>query len=94
MAEKDTKNSELLSDTDPLLTPKGAAEDLRKCGCRISASWFEKLSARGEGPPIDGWWGRTPMRKRSTVRAWAERRMQARQPSSKTLARLEAQHAP
>jgi hypothetical protein len=76
MTEKDEK---LLSEDDPLLTPKGVVEDLRSVGLTISPSWFEKLVAAGKGPPIDGYWGRTPMRKRSKARAWAEERMRRAQ---------------
>jgi hypothetical protein len=69
--------SSLLSEEDPLLTPKGVVEHLRSLGLPISASWFEKLCQADKGPPIDAYWGRRPMRKRSRVRAWAEERMRA-----------------
>jgi hypothetical protein len=73
------KNKKLLSENDPLLTPKGVVEDLNNLGLRMSMSWFEKLVAADKGPPIDCYWGRTPMRKRSSARAWAEERMRSAQ---------------
>jgi hypothetical protein len=71
--------STLLSEDDPLLTPKGVVADLRSVGLPISPSWFEKLCQADKGPPIDCYWGRRPMRKRSRVRAWAEERMKVAQ---------------
>ena len=72
-------NSTLLDADDPLLTPKDSVADLNSFGLKISTSWFEKLCAANEGPPIDCYWGRRPMRKRSTLRKWAEERMRAAQ---------------
>jgi hypothetical protein len=69
--------STLLSEDDPLLTSKSAVAYLRSLGLPISPSWFEKLCQADNGPPIECYWGRRPMRKRSRVRAWAEQRMQA-----------------
>jgi hypothetical protein len=75
--EKAAQDEKLLNEDDPLLTPKGVVEDLGSVGLITSPSWFEKLVAAGKGPPIDGYWGRTPMRKRSRVRKWAEERMKS-----------------
>jgi hypothetical protein len=66
----------LIDDKDPLLPPADCVSDLRKVGLRMSPSWFEKLCKAGQGPSIDCYWGRAPMRKRSTLRKWAEERMQ------------------
>ena len=67
----------LLSEDDPLLSPKAMLDDLKCCGLGMSKSWYEKLHADGKGPPVDCYWGRTPMRKRSTGRKWAQERMEA-----------------
>lgn len=66
----------LIDDKDPLLPPADCVSDLKKVGLRMSPSWFEKLCKANLGPPIDCYWGRAPMRKRSTLRQWAEERMQ------------------
>ncbi len=67
----------LLNEDDPLLTPDASIDDLRSVGLPISPSWFEKLCQAGKGPPVDCYWGRRPMRKRSNLRKWAEDRMKA-----------------
>lgn len=68
-------DSRLLDAEDPLLTSRGVIEDLRSVGLPISLSWFEKLCQAGEGPIADCRWGRRPMWKRSSARAWAAKRM-------------------
>jgi hypothetical protein len=72
--------STLVSEDDPLLTSKDVIADLRSVGLPISASWFEKLREADKGPPVECYWGRRPMWKRSRVRAWAEVRMRATMP--------------
>jgi hypothetical protein len=67
--------STLLSEDDPLLTSKDVIADLKSVGLPISPSWFEKLREAGKGPPVQCYWGRRPMWKRSRVRAWAIDRM-------------------
>ena len=71
------KDGQMLSEADPLLTREALAEYLRKLGLPISISWLEKLyGAEGEGgPPIECYWGRRPMTRRSQARAWAQDRL-------------------
>ena len=69
------KDDRLLTLDDPLLTPHGSIQELKSYGLPISASWFEKLCLASKGPPVDCYWGRRPMRKRSTLRNWAAKRM-------------------
>ena len=65
----------LIVEGDPLLTRRGAVEYLRGLGVPISFAWYERLALSGRGPPVDGYWGRFPMSRRSRVREWAEARM-------------------
>ena len=79
MPRKDnSQGAPLINETDPLLPAKGLVEDVNRLGFRISPSWFEKLCADGKGPEPDGYWGRSPLWKRSTGRAWVEQRLRAR----------------
>ena len=84
------ENGNLLNDADPLLTRSEIVGDLRDLGVPISASKFEKLCMAGLGPPVECYWGKRPLTRRSHGRAWAERRMRKRsvaeQPLSSTAA--------
>jgi hypothetical protein len=71
------KFSTLLNEDDPLLTSKDVVADLRSVGLPISPSWFEKLCQADRGPPVECYWGRRPMWRRSRVRGWAVERMKA-----------------
>lgn len=75
MADKDDF---LLKDDDPLLTRSGVVQDLRSVGVPISESRMEKLCMAGQGPPVDCYWGKRPLTRRSKGRAWAEERMKNR----------------
>lgn len=65
----------LLNEDDPLLTMDGVVEELNKQNLPTSRSWLEKLVVAREGPKVDCYWGRRPMWKRSTARAWALSRL-------------------
>lgn len=73
--------SEILDDTDPLLTRAAIAEDLRGVGVPISDSKLEKLCMGGQGPPVDCYWGKRPLTRRSNARKWAEERMASAPPN-------------
>jgi hypothetical protein len=75
MADENDELGIVLSETDPVLPPGPMLDYLRRCGFPISKSWYEKLHAENQGPPVDCYWGRTPMRKRSTARKWAQDRV-------------------
>ena len=70
------KDDPLIIDDDPLLTRKAAVEYLNNdLNLPMSFPWFEKLALDGQGPPIECYWGKYPMSRRSRIRKWAEARM-------------------
>lgn len=71
------EDSQILNDKDPLLTRAAIVEDLRGLGVPISDSKFEKLCMAGLGPPVDCYWGKRPLTRRSKGRSWAVGRMKA-----------------
>ena len=76
MADRET-----LDDVDPLLTRKAVVADLCSVDIPLSFSRFEKLCMLGEGPPVDCYWGKRPLTRRSNVRKWAEERMASAPPN-------------
>jgi hypothetical protein len=70
MAERES-----LDDADPLLTRKAVVADLCSVGIPLSFSRLEKLCMVGEGPPVDCYWGKRPLTRRSNARKWAQERM-------------------
>jgi hypothetical protein len=67
----------LLDENDPLLTREAVVDDLRGLGLPLSFSRLEKLCMAGEGPPVECWWGKRPLSRRSKSRAWAEERLKS-----------------
>jgi hypothetical protein len=66
----------LIKEDDPLLTRKGVHEYINiDLELPMSFPWLEKLALDGKGPPIECYWGKYPMSRRSRVREWAEKRM-------------------
>lgn len=56
---------------------KALGEALRQRGIPISDSTLNKMCApsRGDGPPVDGWWGPYPLYDLDAGIAWAEGRL-------------------
>jgi hypothetical protein len=55
----------------------------KQTGIRIAPTTLEKLAAPGRGPdgiPIDAYYNKRPLRKPSTVLAWARSRLRHVQP--------------
>lgn len=77
MADEPTS---LFNDDDPLLTRSSLARELRSLGVPISDSTLEKLCMLGEGPPVDWYWGKRPLTRRSNARRWAEQRLASTPP--------------
>jgi hypothetical protein len=52
-------------------------------GIRIAPTTIEKLSApgRADSIPVDAFWGKRPLRKPSTVLAWAKSRLRPAKPT-------------
>jgi hypothetical protein len=44
-------------------------------GLPVGESTLDKVCAKGEGPPVEGWWGNRPLYSRDTARPWAEARI-------------------
>jgi hypothetical protein len=63
--------------TPKLLTREQLRRFLNAEGYPITKSQLEKLGmpACGEGPPIAGYWGRSPLHKQEDALAWAQGRM-------------------
>ena len=78
MAEDTTS---LFSENDPLLTRSSLGGELRALGVPISDSTLEKLCMLGQGPPVDCYWGKRPLTRRSNARKWAEKRMASAPPN-------------
>jgi hypothetical protein len=54
---------------------------LRELGYPVGDSTFVKICARGDGPPVDAWYGNRPLRKPETAITWAKARL-TNKPSS------------
>src|SRR5262249_50414499 len=76
-AQMTEKLSTLLSEDDPLLTSKDVIAYLRRLTLPPSPSWLEKLGQGDRGPPVECYWGRRPMWRRSRIGTWAVERMKA-----------------
>lgn len=61
----------------PRMTRKQLGAFLRANGYPISDSVLNKISApsKGEGPPIDSWWGSRPLYDPDEGLTWAESRL-------------------
>jgi hypothetical protein len=64
------------------LTRRQAAEFLGERGYPIRFSTLAKLSApsRGEGPPVDCWFGRRPLYRPNALIDWADARCRPAEP--------------
>ena len=61
----------------PLLTREELRQYINDAGIPLGASTFEKLCmpSRGEGPPIEFFWGNRPLYKPERGLAWARSRL-------------------
>ena len=60
-------------DDDPLVTRKAGVQYCREeDGLPITRSFVDKAAMRGEGPPVEGYWGKIHLHRRSKFVAWAK----------------------
>ena len=76
--------SEIETDDGPWKTRKTGVEMLQGEGYPLSLSEFNKICMRGEGPPVDAYFGKHELRKPETFLSWALSRL--RPGKSKTAA--------
>jgi hypothetical protein len=61
-------------DSDPRMTRAGLAKWLTDQGYPTTITSLNTWTSRGEGPPIDGWWGQRAMYQKGPCLEWAKSR--------------------